>query len=85
MLSFSLRRKLEGFILYAWNICSLTILSCYSLLEMTRKGKASLQSTDKEAISAVSGGSGLEQRSTTDSVEHAPQVSVAFHSVPLWG
>ncbi|XP_062480123.1 dynein axonemal heavy chain 10 isoform X3 [Pezoporus occidentalis] len=42
--------------------------------EMTRKGKASLQSGDKESGSAVSSGSELEQRSTTDSVEHAPQL-----------
>ncbi|KAM9526416.1 uncharacterized protein ACIB01_014906 [Guaruba guarouba] len=42
--------------------------------EVTQKGKASLQSTNKESVSAVSSGSELEQRSTTESVEHTPQL-----------
>ncbi|XP_030358369.1 dynein heavy chain 10, axonemal isoform X4 [Strigops habroptila] len=42
--------------------------------EMTRKGKASLQSADKESVSAVSSGSELEARSTIDNMEHTPQL-----------
>lgn len=65
---------------------------CCSFLGLTQKSDESpLQPTDSESVSGhvstlPSGSelSKLEQRFTTDSIEHAPQVNVVFHSVLLW-
>lgn len=67
------------------------VLLCYSFLGMTQKSKTiPLQSTDNESVSGhlstLSSGSELsklEQRFTTDNMEHTLQVSVVFHSVLL--